>query len=158
MHLLTCSKMTIYRDLRRSNGSVRICVNLLTRRSIGNICDFSGNCPRGESSYRIGCRWIDHSTLFTVAQARTNQMRESSERACNNYVYMVYYRLSTIYPVIANRPKAVNSLLNIAEAEIEPFVEEQIYAAAEGVGNLSKDTNKRNLFVRSCAESLHNPL
>jgi len=69
-----------------------------------------------------------------------NQIKESRKRSRANgynYVYTVYQRLFTIYPILDDRRPIKNELLNIAEEEINPFEEAQIYAAAKDIGELS---------------------
>ncbi|CAG8626843.1 3107_t:CDS:2, partial [Paraglomus occultum] len=66
-----------------------------------------------------------------------NQTKESRSRSNGyNYVYTVYNRLSTIYPILEDRRTIKNELLNIADDQIAPLNEAQIYAAVKNIGDL----------------------
>ncbi|CAG8572062.1 9708_t:CDS:2, partial [Paraglomus occultum] len=79
-----------------------------------------------------------------------SQIKES--RNCShdngyNYVYTVYNRLSTIYPILGHRQTIKNELLNIADDRIAPFEEAQIYAAVKDIGDLQAEEIWKSFYA-----------
>ncbi|CAG8648823.1 4659_t:CDS:2, partial [Paraglomus occultum] len=73
---------------------------------------------------------------FERVISQIKELRKSSRANGYNYVYTVYKRLSTIYPILEDRRTIKNELFNIADEQIAPFEEAQIYAAVKDIGNL----------------------